>query len=114
MYIISNFKNEFFFLLFLILVLSTWKLNLNYGMSVVMDFWKVCFLKMQMHNSSNAIRKISAGCKDFLIKQGITNTLALPIGNMLYIYVLCPHSEHQNNPFQSKQSKHFHQRNQFA
>ncbi len=22
----------------------------------------------------------------------------------------CPHSEHQNNPFQSKQSKHFHQK----
>jgi hypothetical protein len=46
-------------------------------------------------------------------KQGITNTLALPIDNMLYIYLLCPHSEHQKNPFQSKQSKHFHQRNQF-
>jgi hypothetical protein len=38
-------------------------------------------------------------------KQGITNTLALPIDKMLYIYLLCPHSEHQNNPFQSKQSK---------
>ncbi len=46
------------------------------------------------------------------IEQGITNTLALPIDKM-YIYLLCPHSEHQNNPFQSKQSKHFHQRNQF-
>jgi hypothetical protein len=30
--------------------------------------------------------------------------LAVPIDNMLYIYLLCPHSEHQNNPFQSKQS----------
>ncbi len=30
-------------------------------------------------------------------KQGITNTLALPIDKMLYIYVLCPHSEHQKN-----------------
>jgi hypothetical protein len=28
-------------------------------------------------------------------QQGITNTLALPIGKMLYIYLLCPHSEHQ-------------------
>jgi hypothetical protein len=28
-----------------------------------------------------------------LTKQGITNTLALPIDKMLYIYVLCPHSE---------------------
>jgi hypothetical protein len=47
-------------------------------------------------------------------KQGITNTLALPIDKMLYIYLLCPRSEHQNNPFQSKQSKHFHQRNEFV
>ncbi len=47
-------------------------------------------------------------------KQGITNTLALPIGKMLYIYLLCPHSEHQKNPFQSKRSKHFHQRNGFT
>jgi hypothetical protein len=47
-------------------------------------------------------------------KQGIKNKLALPIDKMLLcIYLLCPHSEHQNNPFQSKQSKHFHQRNQF-
>jgi hypothetical protein len=34
-------------------------------------------------------------------KQGITNTLALPIEKMLYIYLLCPHSEQQNNLFQS-------------
>jgi hypothetical protein len=47
-------------------------------------------------------------------KQGITNTLALPIDKMLYIYVLCPHSEHQQIPFQSKQSKHFHQKNRFT
>jgi transposase-like protein len=47
-------------------------------------------------------------------KKGITNALALPIIKMLYIYLLCPHSEHQKNPFQSKQSKHFHQRNQFT
>jgi hypothetical protein len=45
-----------------------------------------------------------------MLKQGITNTLALPIDKMLYIYVLCSHSAHQNNPFQSKQSKHFHQK----
>jgi len=44
-------------------------------------------------------------------KQDITNTLALPINKMLYIYLLCSHSENQKNPFQSKQSKHFHQRN---
>jgi hypothetical protein len=31
---------------------------------------------------------------------------------MLYIYLLCPHSERwKKNPFQSK---HFHQRNQFT
>ncbi len=53
-------------------------------------------------------------CSKVYIKQGITNTLALPIDTMLYIYLLCPHSEHQNNPFQRKQSKHFHQRNQFT
>jgi hypothetical protein len=29
-----------------------------------------------------------------LHKQGITNTLALPIDKMLYIYLLRPHSEH--------------------
>jgi hypothetical protein len=27
-------------------------------------------------------------------EQGITNTLALPIDEMLYIYLLCPHSKH--------------------
>jgi hypothetical protein len=43
-------------------------------------------------------------------KQGITNTLALPIVKMLYIYRLCPHSKHQKDPFQSKESKHFHQK----
>jgi hypothetical protein len=32
-------------------------------------------------------------------KQGITNTLAMPIDNMLYIYSLCPHSKHHKNPF---------------
>jgi hypothetical protein len=47
-------------------------------------------------------------------KQGITNTLALPIDKMLlYIYALCSHSEHQQIPFQSKQSKHFHQKHRF-
>jgi hypothetical protein len=40
--------------------------------------------------------------------------MALPINNMLYIYLLCPNSEHRKNLFQSKQSKHFHQRNQFT
>jgi hypothetical protein len=29
------------------------------------------------------------------LKQGITNTPAVPIDKMLYIYLLCPHSEHQ-------------------
>jgi len=48
------------------------------------------------------------------LKQGITNKLALPIDKMLYIYLLCPHSERQNNPFQSKESKHFHQRSRFT
>jgi hypothetical protein len=42
------------------------------------------------------------------------NTLALPIDKMLCIYLLCPHSEHQNNPFQSKQFKLFHKRNWFT
>ncbi len=46
-------------------------------------------------------------------KQGITNTLTLPIDKMLYLYFLCPQSEHQNNPCQSKQSKHFNEKNQF-
>ncbi len=27
-------------------------------------------------------------------EQGITNTLALPMDKMLYIYLLCSHSEH--------------------
>jgi len=30
-------------------------------------------------------------------KQGVTNTLALPINKMSYIYLLCPHSEQQKN-----------------
>jgi hypothetical protein len=46
-------------------------------------------------------------------KQGITHTLALPIDKMLYIYLLCPHSEHQKILFQSKQYKHFHQKSRF-
>ncbi len=46
--------------------------------------------------------------------QGITNTLGLSIDKMLYICLLCPHSKHQNNSFQSKQSKHFHKRNRFS
>jgi hypothetical protein len=36
-----------------------------------------------------------------LLQQGIIHMLALPIVKMLYIYILCPHSEHQKNPFQS-------------
>jgi hypothetical protein len=48
------------------------------------------------------------------LTQGIKNTLALPIDKMLYMYLLCPHSEHQKSTFQSKQSKHFHQRNRFT
>ncbi len=32
-----------------------------------------------------------------LTKQGITNTTALPIDKMLYIHLLCPHSEHQKS-----------------
>jgi hypothetical protein len=35
-------------------------------------------------------------------QQGITNTVALPIDKMMYINLLCPHSEHEKNPFQSK------------
>jgi len=47
-------------------------------------------------------------------KQGVTNTLALPINKMSYIYLLCPHSEHQKKHlFQFEQSKHFHQRHRF-
>jgi hypothetical protein len=45
------------------------------------------------------------------IEQDITNT---PPIDKMYIYLLCPQSEDQNNPFQSKQSKHFHQRNWFT
>jgi hypothetical protein len=31
----------------------------------------------------------------YVEKQGITNMQALPVDKMLYIYLLCPHSEHQ-------------------
>ncbi len=47
-------------------------------------------------------------------KQGMKNTLALSIDKMLGIYLLCPQSEHHNNPFQNKHSKHFHQQNRFT
>ncbi len=48
-------------------------------------------------------------------KQGVTNTLALPINKMLYIYLLCPHSEQpKKHLFQFKQSKHIHPRNRFT
>ncbi len=40
--------------------------------------------------------------------------MALPIDKILYIYLLCSHAEHQKYPSQSKQSKHFHQRNWFT
>jgi hypothetical protein len=50
------------------------------------------------------------GVEEVHWKQGITNMLALAIDTMLYIYLLC---EHQKHLFRSKQSKHFHQRNQF-
>jgi len=36
------------------------------------------------------------------------NTLKTMHHKHMYIYSLGPHSEHQNNPFQSKWSKHFH------
>jgi hypothetical protein len=55
--------------------------------------------------------QIKSGPKSEQEKHGITNLLALPINKMLYIYPLCPHFEHQKNPFQSK---HFDQRNQFT
>jgi hypothetical protein len=35
-------------------------------------------------------------------KQGITNTLALPIDKMLYIYLFYPHFKHQKGSFQFK------------
>jgi hypothetical protein len=41
------------------------------------------------------------------LKQGIKNTLALPIDTMLYTDLLCPHSEHQKNLFKSKQLSTF-------
>jgi hypothetical protein len=44
-------------------------------------------------------------CSKVYIKQAIINTLPLPIDTMSYIFLLCPHPEHQNNPFQSKQPK---------
>jgi hypothetical protein len=59
-------------------------------------------------------KKNTEGKQLELKQQGITNTLALPIDKMLYIYLLHPHSEPQKSPFQSKQSKHFHQRNRFT
>jgi hypothetical protein len=40
-------------------------------------------------------------------KQGVTNTWALPIERRC---CTSTYSEHQNNPFESEQSKHFHQR----
>jgi hypothetical protein len=38
---------------------------------------------------------LSSNRPKMLNKQGIANTLALPIDKMLYIYLLCPHSKHQ-------------------
>jgi hypothetical protein len=49
-------------------------------------------------------------------KGPITNRQDLPLDKMWmwYIYLPCPRSEDQKSPFQSKQTKHFHQRNQFT
>jgi hypothetical protein len=74
------------------------------------NFWKARFSpqKKRLEPVKNQ-RSITGGGSSY--KQGIKNRLALPIDKMLYIYLLCPHSEHQNNLFQSKQCKHFQQRN---
>jgi hypothetical protein len=34
--------------------------------------------------------------------------------NIAHLPIVSTHCEHQNNPFQSKQSKHFHQSNRFS
>jgi hypothetical protein len=44
---------------------------------------------------------------DIVAKQGITNTLALPIDKMLYIYLLCPHSKHQKKHRRMKKGCNF-------
>ncbi len=70
--------------------------------------------KSQNFHFSKLFEFFLPSCETSPNKQGITNTLAPPIDKMLYIYLFCPHSKHQNNMFQSKQSKHFHQRNWFT
>jgi hypothetical protein len=81
-------------------------------LALVPKFLKSKIFQKKRLEPVNNQRSISGGGSSY--KEGIINTMALPIDKMLYIYLLCPHSEHQNNLFQSKQSKHFHQRNQFT
>jgi hypothetical protein len=45
-------------------------------------------------SSANSSNKLS----NYNLNKRITNTLALPMNKMTYIYLLCPHSEHPKNP----------------
>jgi hypothetical protein len=80
---------------------SAWPVLKCYGCSPLLINITIMFPTINSHHKWN------------WEKQGITNTLALPIDKMFCIYLLCPHSEHQNNPFRSEQSKHFHPKNRF-
>jgi hypothetical protein len=92
---------------------TTYKKKTNVKKTKVARAWIYTYVTFDATNWNEGQIMLPVG-DQMLFEQGITNTLALPINNMLYICILCPHSEHQNNLFQSKQSKQFHQRNQFV
>ncbi len=78
---------------------------------VLVDYWdvlqsKICITSLGTWLPiSHLFSKLNLSChdgkafstyeKDVMVKQGITNMLALPIDKMLYIYLVCPHSEHK-------------------
>jgi hypothetical protein len=53
------------------------------------------FDRFELIYSRNIARDV---CLTYVVcsegKRGVTNTLAMPIDKILYIYLLCPHSEH--------------------
>jgi hypothetical protein len=76
-----------------------WKFEASWGPEKPSYFY---FLAMNHHHHHHHLNNFHYSHN----KQGITNTLALPIDKMLYIYLLWPHFEHQKQSrSKSKQSK---------
>jgi hypothetical protein len=67
--------------------------------SITFDF-DLRFMMGQAHEIHGLLQGLDTKARVFWGRreQGITNTLGLPIDKMLYIYLLCPHSERREKP----------------